>query len=93
MLFFYQYPPQMATIFGGEEVAVRLDHFRRCVCKHNILVVSRFYSRLKMPCLAILLAMSPAETEEQLLELVVRGALAAQIGRPAGLVRSEAWRG
>lgn len=81
-----------STIFGGDEGAARLDHFRRRVCEHNILVVSRFYSCLKMPRLATLLAMSPAETEEQLSELVVKGALAAKIDRPAGLVRFEVSR-
>jgi hypothetical protein len=57
--------------------AERLDHFRRRVCKYTILVVSRFHSRLKMPHLATLLAMSPAEAEQQLSELVAKGALAA----------------
>jgi 26S proteasome regulatory subunit N5 len=81
-----------SSIFGGDDGRARLDHFRQRVCEHNILVVSHFYSRLKMPRLATLLSMSQSDTEEQLSDLVVKGALAAKIDRPAGLVRFEVAR-
>lgn len=80
---------QQSSIFGGEAGAARRDDFRRRVGEHNVLVVARYYSRLRLPRLATLLAVPEADAEAQLSDLAVKGAVTAKIDRPAGLVRFE----
>ena len=52
--------------------------------EHNILVVCKYYSRIRLARLAQLLDLPPAETERHLSDMVVAGALSAKIDRPAG---------
>ena len=63
-------------------------HSRRLrVTEHNILVVGRFYARIRMSRLAQLLDLPVPEAEKHLSDMVVAGALAAKIDRPAGECR------
>ena len=54
------------------------------VTEHNVLVVCKYYSRIRLARLAQLLDLPPAETERHLSDMVVAGALSAKIDRPAG---------
>jgi 26S proteasome regulatory subunit N5 len=74
-------------IFGGEAGKKRLEDFRRRICEHNALAVCKYYSQLRLPRLATLLNLSIDAAEEQLSDLVVKGAIEAKIDRPAGLVK------
>jgi 26S proteasome regulatory subunit N5 len=75
------------SIFGGPDGAARRSDFRRRVSEHNAMTVCAYYSRLTLPRLATLLNLSQADAEEQLADLVVKGAVVAKIDRPQGLVR------
>lgn len=75
-----------ADIFGGEDGAVRREDFKKRITEHNIMVVAKYYSRLSLDRLAIVLGLSKDEAEESLAGLVIKQAVAAKIDRPAGIV-------
>lgn len=52
--------------------------------EHNILVVAKYYSRIRMERLAVLLDLSPADAEKHLSDMVVAHNVSAKIDRPAG---------
>jgi PCI domain len=54
------------------------------VTEHNILVVAKYYSRIRMERLAMLLDLPAAEAEKHLSDMVVAGHVTAKIDRPAG---------
>ncbi|KAK6792121.1 hypothetical protein RDI58_011202 [Solanum bulbocastanum] len=55
------------------------------VIEHNILVVSKYYSRITLKRLAVLLCLDIQEAEKHLSEMVVSKALVAKIDRPMEL--------
>ena len=63
----------------GERGASRLR-----VTEHNILVLCKYYTRIRMARLAQLLDLPLADAEKHLSDMVVAGALTAKIDRPAG---------
>jgi PCI domain len=54
------------------------------VTEHNILVLCKYYSRVRFSRLAQLLDLSEADAESRLSDMVVSGAVHAKIDRPAG---------
>lgn len=52
--------------------------------EHNILVVAKYYLRIRMERLATLLDLPAAEAEKHLSDMVVAGHVTAKIDRPAG---------
>ncbi len=52
--------------------------------EHNILVVAKYYSRIRMERLAMLLDLPAADSEKHLSDMVVAGHVTAKIDRPAG---------
>lgn len=74
-------------IFSGPYGAQRHSDLRLRVTQHNILVVSQFYSRIRLARLAELLALPKDEAEKHLCDMVVAKALTAKIDRPVGEVR------
>jgi PCI domain len=54
------------------------------VTEHNILVVAKYYSRIRMERLAMLLDLPAADSEKHLSDMVVAGHVTAKIDRPAG---------
>ncbi|KAK9797011.1 hypothetical protein WJX73_004598 [Symbiochloris irregularis] len=77
-------------VFGGDKGPKVQGELRARVTEHNILVVSKYYSRLKLERLGQLLDLPADETERQLSEMVVKTGLTARIDRPAGVVRFAA---
>lgn len=71
-------------IFGTD--GKRLEDLKLRVNEHNVMVVAKYYSRITTARLAELLDLGAEETEKHLSEMVVSGAVAAKIDRPAGLV-------
>lgn len=55
------------------------------VTEHNILVVAKYYSRIRMERLAMLLDLPAADSEKHLSDMVVAGHVTAKIDRPAGV--------
>ncbi|CAI0554959.1 unnamed protein product, partial [Linum tenue] len=74
------------NLLGGSLVDKAAEDLRQRVIEHNILVVSKYYSRITVKRLAELLCLSIPETEKHLSEMVVSKALIAKIDRPMGVI-------
>lgn len=84
-----QYGPEIAVesdVFAGEYGSKRMADLKLRVIEHNVLVVSKYYTRITTTRLAELLDLKPEEAEKQLSELVVAKAVSAKVDRPAGVV-------
>jgi 26S proteasome regulatory subunit N5 len=69
------------------------DTLRSRVIEHNIRVVARYYTKIRLSRLAQLLALTPQEVEERLSMMVALEDIAVRIDRPAGLVMFSAGSG
>ncbi|KAL8034092.1 hypothetical protein ABFX02_12G004500 [Erythranthe guttata] len=74
------------NMLGGSLGEKAGEDLRLRVIEHNILVVSKYYSRITLKRLADLLCLTFQETEKHLSEMVVSKALVAKIDRPIGVV-------
>ncbi|CAM8996631.1 unnamed protein product [Rhodiola kirilowii] len=70
----------------GEKAA---DDFKLRIIEHNIIVVSKYYSRITLKRFAELLCLSLQETEKHLSDMVVSKALVTKIDRPMGIVNFQ----
>lgn len=52
----------------------------------NVRIIAKYYTRIQLSRLNILLDLPPKETEDTLCRLVVAGSIWARIDRPAGIV-------
>lgn len=77
---------QERTMPGGFLGDKAAEDLRQRVIEHNILVVSKYYSRISLARLAELLCLSVQETEKHLSDMVVLKSLVAKVDRPAGIV-------
>eukprot|EP00271_Cylindrocystis_brebissonii_P017682 TRINITY_DN468_c0_g1_i1.p1 TRINITY_DN468_c0_g1~~TRINITY_DN468_c0_g1_i1.p1 ORF type:complete len:475 (+),score=126.24 TRINITY_DN468_c0_g1_i1:309-1733(+) len=77
-------------VFGGKDGHKATEDIRQRVTEQNILVVSKYYSRITLKRLAQLLDLSVDDTEKHLSEMVVSKALFAKIERPTGNVSFRA---
>jgi len=72
---------------GGEDTSAHfLTMLQTRVTQHNIRVVSGYYTRIRIPRLAVLLSLTPEETETKLSDMATSGDLQLRIDRPAGIV-------
>ncbi|XP_010520139.1 PREDICTED: 26S proteasome non-ATPase regulatory subunit 12 homolog A [Tarenaya hassleriana] len=78
------------NMIGGSLGDKAAEDLRLRIIEHNILVVSRYYSRITLKRLAQLLCLSIEEAEKHLSEMVVSKALMAKIDRPSGIVCFQA---
>ncbi|KAG2716420.1 hypothetical protein I3843_03G127400 [Carya illinoinensis] len=74
------------SMLGGDLGDKAAEDLRQRIIEHNILVVSKYYSRITLKRLAELLCLSIQEAEKHLSEMVVSKALVAKIDRPMGIV-------
>ncbi|KAL7223412.1 hypothetical protein ACSBR1_024961 [Camellia fascicularis] len=74
------------NMLGGSLGDKAAEDLRQRVIEHNILVVSKYYSRITLRRLAELLCLIVQEAEKHLSDMVVSKALVAKIDRPMGLV-------
>ncbi|KAL3613485.1 26S proteasome non-ATPase regulatory subunit 12 A [Castilleja foliolosa] len=74
------------NMVGGSLGEKAAEDLKLRVIEHNILVVSKYYSRITLKRLADLLCLTFQETEKHLSEMVVSKALVAKIDRPMGVV-------
>lgn len=78
---------QSHWVFSDKELgAQRLEDLRQRVTEHNIRVVAKFYTRISISGLADLLDLKPAETEDVVAKLVVKGTVWARIDRPQRVI-------
>ncbi|KAE9449832.1 hypothetical protein C3L33_18249, partial [Rhododendron williamsianum] len=78
------------NMLGGSLGDKAAEDLRQRVIEHNILVVSKYYSRITLKRLAQLLCLSVQEAEKHLSDMVVSKALVAKIDRPMGIVCFQA---
>ncbi|XP_028762441.1 26S proteasome non-ATPase regulatory subunit 12 homolog A [Neltuma alba] len=74
------------NLLGGSLGDKAAEDLRERIIEHNILVVSKYYSRITLKRLAQLLCLSIQEAEKHLSDMVVSKALVAKIDRPMGIV-------
>ncbi|XVF56418.1 hypothetical protein PTKIN_Ptkin06aG0119100 [Pterospermum kingtungense] len=74
------------NMLGGSLADKAAEDLRQRIIEHNILVVSKYYSRITLKRLAELLCLTIQEAEKHLSEMVVSKALVAKIDRPMGIV-------
>ncbi|XP_019179537.1 PREDICTED: 26S proteasome non-ATPase regulatory subunit 12 homolog A-like [Ipomoea nil] len=74
------------NMLGGSLGDKAAEDLRLRVIEHNILVVSKYYSRITLNRLSNLLCLTIQEAEKHLSEMVVSKALVAKIDRPMGIV-------
>jgi len=88
-LFEAQFGQEMAAepeVFAGELGAKHLEDLKLRVVEHNVLVLTKYYTRITTQRLAELLDLPQDKAEKALSDLVVAKAVSAKIDRPAGLV-------
>ncbi|KAI5801512.1 PCI domain-containing protein [Peziza echinospora] len=71
---------------GNPKSEQRWADFRKRVIEHNVRVVAKYYTRIKMDRLKVLLDLDEAETESYLSQLVTQKTVYARIDRPARIV-------
>ncbi|XP_038992579.1 26S proteasome non-ATPase regulatory subunit 12 homolog A-like [Hibiscus syriacus] len=74
------------NMLGGSLGDKAAEDLKMRIIEHNILVVSKYYSRITLNRLAELLCLTVQEAEKHLSEMVVSKALVARIDRPMGIV-------
>ncbi|KAF9681992.1 hypothetical protein SADUNF_Sadunf05G0060900 [Salix dunnii] len=74
------------NLLGGSLGDKAAEDLRQRIIEHNILVVSKYYSRITVKRVAELLCLSIQEAEKHLSDMVVSKALVAKIDRPMGIV-------
>ncbi|KAK4774015.1 hypothetical protein SAY87_029034 [Trapa incisa] len=74
------------NMLGGSLVDKAAEDLRQRIIEHNIIVVSKYYSRISLKRLAELLSLSIQEAEKHLSDMVVSKSLVAKIDRPMGIV-------
>ena len=76
-----------STASASDEKAVkRWDDLRKRVIEHNVRVVAKYYTRIRMPRLCQLLNLSEDETEKYISDLVTAKTIYAKIDRPARII-------
>jgi 26S proteasome regulatory subunit N5 len=74
------------NLVGGALGAKAAEDLKLRIIEHNILVVSKYYSRITLKRLADLLCLSLQEAEKHLSDMVNSKSLMAKIDRPMGVV-------
>ena len=71
---------------GGPKSEQRWADLRKRVIEHNVRIVAKYYTRIKMDRLKVLLDLDEDETESYLSQLVTQKTVYAKIDRPARIV-------
>ncbi|KAK6150549.1 hypothetical protein DH2020_015481 [Rehmannia glutinosa] len=74
------------NMVGGSLGEKAAEDLKLRIIEHNILVVSKYYSRITLKRLADLLCLTIQEAEKHLSDMVVSKALVAKIDRPMGVI-------
>lgn len=71
---------------GDTKAEKRWDDLRKRVIEHNVRVVAKYYTRIKMDRLKVLLDLDEDEAESYLSQLVTQKTVYAKIDRPARVI-------
>ncbi|XP_056693283.1 26S proteasome non-ATPase regulatory subunit 12 homolog A [Spinacia oleracea] len=74
------------NLLGGSLGEKAAEDLKQRVIEHNILVISKYNSKITLKRLSDLLCLSIQETEKHLSDMVVSKAIVAKIDRPMGIV-------
>lgn len=86
----YEAPLKAIPIFSGNEQAKqRWKDLRSRVVEHNIRVMAKYYTRIRLVRMAELLDLSTAETEEFLSQMVVNKTVQAKTDRPEEVIHFQ----
>lgn len=77
------------NLLGGSLGAKAAEDLKQRIIEHNILVVSKYYSRITVKRLADLLCLTLQEAEKHLSDMVVSKSLIAKIDRPMGVINFQ----
>ncbi|GJQ83915.1 putative 26S proteasome non-ATPase regulatory [Trypoxylus dichotomus] len=77
------------TFSGSEEAKQRWKDMRSRVVEHNIRVMAKYYTRIKISRMSELLDLNAGETEEFLSQMVVGKSVQAKTDRPSGVVHFQ----
>jgi 26S proteasome regulatory subunit N5 len=83
---FYKNEYENEKLLGGALGAKTEEDLKLRIIEHNILVVSKYYSRITLKRIADLLCLSLQEAEKHLSDMVNSKSLIAKIDRPMGVV-------
>jgi len=83
---FYRNEYENEKLLGGALGAKTEEDLKLRIIEHNILVVSKYYSRITLKRIADLLCLSLQEAEKHLSDMVNSKSLIAKIDRPMGVV-------
>lgn len=75
-----------ATASGDAKAHQRWEDLRKRVIEHNVRVVAKYYTRIRMPRLCQLLNLTEDETEKYISDLVTAKTIYAKIDRPARII-------
>ncbi|XP_042021394.1 26S proteasome non-ATPase regulatory subunit 12 homolog A-like [Salvia splendens] len=78
------------NMLGGSLGEKAAEDLKLRVIEHNILVISKYYSRITLKRLADLLCLTVQEAEKHLSDMVVSKVLVAKIDRPLGMICFQA---
>ncbi|KAJ3369449.1 26S proteasome non-ATPase regulatory subunit 12 [Kappamyces sp. JEL0680] len=73
-----------------EDGKKRFEDLHKRVIEHNLRVISKYYRRISMKKLTVLLDLSPQATEDFLSGLVVKKTIYARLDRLSGIVTFDA---
>jgi 26S proteasome regulatory subunit N5 len=71
---------------ADQQASKRWEDLRKRVIEHNVRVVAKYYTRIRMPRLCQLLNLSEDETEKYISDLVTAKTIYAKIDRPARII-------
>lgn len=78
--------PATEVFTRTEEGNTRWKDLRSRIVEHNIRIMAKYYTRIRLSRMAELLALSEAETEDCLSDMVVAGCVAAKTDRLEGII-------
>ncbi|XP_017786235.1 PREDICTED: 26S proteasome non-ATPase regulatory subunit 12 [Nicrophorus vespilloides] len=87
----YEKVLKATPVFNGndDQSKQRWKDMRNRVVEHNIRVMAKYYTRIKLARMAELLDLSTGETEEFLSQMVVSKTVTAKTDRPSGVVHFQ----
>ena len=85
-IFDVEAPGMTTTKTDAHKAHQRWQDLRKRVIEHNVRVIAKYYTRIRMPRLMQLLDLSEEETERYISELVTAKTVYVKIDRPAKIV-------
>lgn len=76
-----------SEVFANNDV--NNENLLKRIIEHNLRIVNKYYSFIKLDRLAFLLQLEPLQAETYVSEMVNKGMIGAKINRPQGIIKFE----